>query len=323
MSVQERKRSRISAEALGVGLVEEGERLVGEDDAPAEGVVGPVALVDRDLDLGKGPLHQDPEVETRRTPSDRNHPHDAGFYATLDSDCRRRIAVPDFRGMAHRSHPPQTRPGWSRRPGAGALLLQLCFAGATQAAFVLLDESMRGAAGGGDRSRITLVPAGEPGTPLRVTGQVVRPDGVTPAAGVVLYLHQTGSDGLYAREAGSPPRLRGWLRTDAEGRYEYRTIRPAPYPSRTIPAHIHTQLWGEGVPRQWNHDLRFADDELVDEAERDASRAAGRFAWLCTPARDPDGTLHCTQDLRLKSRADDFDPAARHGYDDAPAWARP
>lgn len=216
-------------------------------------------------------------------------------------------------------------PSSSRSPrtlAAGALLLSV--AAAAGAALVLLDEPGRGPGGGpGDRSRITLAPAGEPGTPLRVTGQVVRPDGVTPAAGVVLYLHHTGVDGLYARETGAPPRLRGWLRTDAEGRYEYRTIRPAPYPGRTNPAHVHTQLWGGGVPRQWNHDLLFADDDLVGERERRASREAGRFAWVCSAQRDADGTLHCTHDLRLKGGADPFDPEARHGYDDAPAWARP
>jgi protocatechuate 3,4-dioxygenase beta subunit len=195
---------------------------------------------------------------------------------------------------------------------------------AAGAAVVLLDEAGRGlGTGGADRSRLAIAPPGEPGTPLRVTGQVLRPDGVTPAAGVVLYLHQTGIDGLYAKERGAPPRLRGWLRTDAAGRYEYRTVRPGPYPGRTIPAHVHTQLWGEGVPRQWNHDLLFADDELVDESVRRASRDAGRFAWVCSPEREADGTQRCNHDLRLKDRADAFDPRATHGFDDAPAWARP
>ena len=223
---------------------------------------------------------------------------------------------PSTRPLPVRSHPFRTL-------GLGALLVSA--ATAAGAAFVLLDDPARGggAPGGEDRSRITLVPPGEPGVPLRVAGQVVRPDGVTPAPGVVLYLHQTGADGLYARAAGEPPRLRGWLRTDAEGRYEYLTIRPAPYPSRTVPAHVHTQLWGAGVPRQWNHDLLFADDELVTDGVREQSQAAGRFAWVCTPVRTADGTFFCNQDFRLKPDGDAFDPRARHGFDDAPEWARP
>ena len=50
-------------EALGVGLLEAGEGLVAEDDPPAEGVVGLVALDDADLCLREGLLQEDPGVE--------------------------------------------------------------------------------------------------------------------------------------------------------------------------------------------------------------------------------------------------------------------
>lgn len=38
-------------------------------------------------------------------------------------------------------------------------------------------------------------------------------------------------------------RLEGWAKTDFEGRFEFRTIRPGPYPGRREAAHIHLTLF--------------------------------------------------------------------------------
>jgi protocatechuate 3,4-dioxygenase beta subunit len=158
-----------------------------------------------------------------------------------------------------------------------------------------------------------VAPPGEPGQPLLVRGTVFQPDGATPAAGAFLYVYQTDATGIYGPD-GAPPRLRAWLRTDAQGRYEYRTIRPAPYPGRTIQAHIHTQLWGAGIAPQWNRDLLFADDGLVLRREREESATLGRFQFVVTPTREGD-TLVATHDLRAKARGDAFEANIRHGLD--------
>jgi protocatechuate 3,4-dioxygenase, beta subunit len=190
----------------------------------------------------------------------------------------------------------------------------LAVAAAAWGAVAALGSGKR--AGEGSPASIRIAGPDEPGVPLVVTGQVLQPDGETPAPGVTLYVYQTDATGRYAR-LGRIPRLRGWMTTDAEGRYEYRTIRPAPYPGGRIPAHVHTQLWGGDWPKQWNRDLNFADDERVTERERRESDAAGRFAWVCAPALDADGTQRCTHDLRLKSRGDRFEENIGHG--DVPA----
>jgi protocatechuate 3,4-dioxygenase beta subunit len=171
-------------------------------------------------------------------------------------------------------------------------------------------------------SRITIVPPGETGTPLVFSGTVYRPDGTTPAPGVVLYVYQTDATGIYG-PLGQAPRLRGWLRTDADGGYEVRTIRPGSYPSGGIAAHVHTQLWGGGAATQWNRDLLFAGDPDLSQREVRESATAGRFSSICSPRRETDGTLRCTLDLRLKPVPDRLEPGIRHGLDDAPAWARP
>lgn len=162
-------------------------------------------------------------------------------------------------------------------------------------------------------SRISLTQLGEPGEPLRVEGQVFQPDGKTPAPGVVLYVYQTDSTGRYNPVPNRPPRLRGWMKTDSQGRYEYRTIRPAPYPEREFAAHVHTQLWGGGWPAQWNEELLFADDRFLKEGDRSRSTALGRFAFVCAPRR-VDGIQRCTHNLRLKPKGDTFEENTRHGF---------
>jgi protocatechuate 3,4-dioxygenase beta subunit len=163
------------------------------------------------------------------------------------------------------------------------------------------------------KSSATLVSKGEPGTPLRVHGTVYRADGTTPAAGVILYVYQTDDTGVYAKKRGDDPRIRGWMRTDADGRYEFLTIRPAPYPSRTEPAHIHTQIWGTNVPVHSNVVLLFEGDPLIRPKERKESEALGRFGFIGTPVKAPDGIFEVTLDMRIQEKGDDLQESIRHG----------
>ena len=143
---------------------------------------------------------------------------------------------------------------------------------------------------------------GEAGTPLVVSGTVYAADGQTPAGGVMVYAYQTDAQGLYAPDGGvEKPRLHGWARTDASGHYQFATIRPAPYPRRSIPAHIHFNAWGGGYPWQWLEELQFADDPHMTAALREKSAALGRFANVCAPEHGSDGTLRCTLDLKLQT----------------------
>jgi protocatechuate 3,4-dioxygenase beta subunit len=161
----------------------------------------------------------------------------------------------------------------------------------------------------------TLAGPEEPGERLVVTGTVFAPDGVTPAAGVFLYVYNTDATGRYAREKGAPPRLRGWMKTGPDGRYEYRTIRPASYPGRTIAAHVHTQLWGGGYLPQWNTDLLFEGDPYITARERSDSEALGRFAFIRPAPKDERGVRHAVHDLRLKTTGSRFSGNILHGME--------
>jgi Dioxygenase len=100
--------------------------------------------------------------------------------------------------------------------------------------------------------------------------------------------------------AARPPRLRGWARTDAEGRYEFRTIRPARYPGDGPPAHVHFYLTGPGYPRQEAEELQFEGDPKVTPDMAERSRRAGRFGGVRPLTRGTDGVWHCTFDMRLR-----------------------
>lgn len=134
-----------------------------------------------------------------------------------------------------------------------------------------------------------IAPEGEPGTPLIIRGRLLGEDGRSALAGAVVFAYHTDGDGLYDRR-GTPAhswRLRGWARTDPEGRFEFRSIRPAPYPSRGIPAHVHFTIF-VGRERFHGGELRFDDDPLVTEAERTAARREGEFGRV-RPVRQEDG----------------------------------
>ena len=101
----------------------------------------------------------------------------------------------------------------------------------------------------GRSSLVTIVTRGEPGTPLVVNGRVL--DGKDrPVPRGRIYVYQTSARGWYSDRAAhisgnegdrKHARLFGYLTTDAEGRFEVRTIRPAGYPGSDLPAHIHVE----------------------------------------------------------------------------------
>jgi protocatechuate 3,4-dioxygenase, beta subunit len=127
-------------------------------------------------------------------------------------------------------------------------------------------------------SRARIAPIGEPGTPLVISGHLFQADGRTPAAGYTVFAYHTDAQGIYDLPSHGPHswRLKGWALTDAEGRFEFTTIRPAPYPRRTEAAHVHVTFEGPDLPRR-SAGIQFADDPLVTREDRALSSKAGRF----------------------------------------------
>ena len=155
---------------------------------------------------------------------------------------------------------------------------------------------------------LSIITAGsEPGERLIFSGQVFAPDGETPAANVIVYAYQTDSTGHYQNDASGVARLHGWAKTDAQGHFEFRTIRPAPYPGRTVPAHVHFHIYGGGYPLQWTQNLMFADDPILKPDQINASLALGKFADIQNVTRSSDGTQRCTFNIRA-SKTTNYPP---------------
>ena len=155
-----------------------------------------------------------------------------------------------------------------------------------------------------DNAPSSIVVAGteEPGERFVVTGRVL--DGNKPLAGISIYVFHTDADGRYARDGvnnDDNARLHGAMRSDAEGRYRFETIRPKGYDKE--PAHVHYVVIAPGYkPRMF--DLWLADDPILVQRRKDGlpelwfESAPGRVA-VRPVTRDAKGTWHATRDLEM------------------------
>lgn len=150
----------------------------------------------------------------------------------------------------------------------------------------------------------TIVPAGEPGDPLIISGRVFAPDGTHPVAGVIVYAYNTDKNGYYSPDGKvGHPRLKGYMKTNQEGRFELHTIVPGRYPNMHIPAHVHFNLWGAGYPVQWTEELRFAGDSYLTDTMKSESESRGKFATIRPIAIDSAGVRRCEINLRLSDKS--------------------
>jgi protocatechuate 3,4-dioxygenase beta subunit len=146
-----------------------------------------------------------------------------------------------------------------------------------------------------------MVKASEPGEPLVISGTIYMADGKTPVEGAVLYVYHTDASGRYRRNIFSRrPRLRGWMKTGPDGRYEFHTVRPGAYPGESIPAHIHATLSAPGHAEKWIDDFLFGDDPRLRPADIVRAQEQGRFSHILKLERDDVGTWHGVRDIRLE-----------------------
>jgi protocatechuate 3,4-dioxygenase beta subunit len=151
--------------------------------------------------------------------------------------------------------------------------------------------------------RTAIAGNGEAGEPLEMRGVIYRSDGKTPAPGVILYVYQTDAKGYYSPAPGQTQgrrhgHLRGWMKTDRMGRYELRTLRPAPYPNRDIPAHIHPVVKEPGKNEYYLDEYLFADDPLLTPEKRGKLENRGG-SGIVEVARNKNGIWMGRRDIVL------------------------
>lgn len=151
-------------------------------------------------------------------------------------------------------------------------------------------------------SKITIASKQEPGERLIVTGVVFGADGKTPLANASVYVYHTDATGVYTPGPNNDnrnSRLRGYMRTDAQGRYEYSTIKPAPYSNNGPPAHIHYHVNLPGYQEKV-FEVIFEGDPHIDARTRaDAAKEGSAFS-LRPLKRDQQGVWHCAQDVKMQ-----------------------
>ncbi len=147
-------------------------------------------------------------------------------------------------------------------------------------------------------STAVLTTPDEPGDPLIVSG-TVRDDKNHPVAGAIIHVFQADAAGAYTpqRDMDEPhARLFAYLKTGADGRFEFRTVRPGGYAGEyrpepgvalKIPEHIHFDVTAPGCvdrkfqmvfrndPRMtphWREWARKENNPIVDAANDPALR---------------------------------------------------
>ncbi len=150
-----------------------------------------------------------------------------------------------------------------------------------------------------------IAPRDEPGEPMRIDGTVYDPEG-RPVPGVIVYAYHTNAHGIYPEDdlaAGTAGRrhgrLRGWARTDARGHYRFDTIRPAPYPGRDNPAHVHMHVIEIGRCTYYLDSIHFTDDPLLGAEERAASEEGRGGSGLVRPSKGAGGVWIARRDIVL------------------------
>ncbi len=136
-------------------------------------------------------------------------------------------------------------------------------------------------------------------------GWLFDPDGAS-AGGVVVHAYHRDRDGFeYGPNDDSLTtwRLQGWVETDAEGRFEFKTIRPAPDHLGREGSHIHFTLESVDFGRQWAPKVFLSDDPLVPAEQRQRSKEAGEFGSV-REVQIVDSVQHVNVRIRLKEKAD-------------------
>lgn len=149
---------------------------------------------------------------------------------------------------------------------------------------------------------IKIVSDQEPGEPLIVSGTIYYSDGKEPLSGITLYVYQTDATGRYSTSGGNNrgTRIHGVMRTNAQGQYEFRTIKPGSYPNSRNPAHIHAYVSGPGYPEYWIDEYLFADDPFITDDARRSAGAQGKFSHILSLTRRSDGILRAVRDIKIE-----------------------
>jgi protocatechuate 3,4-dioxygenase beta subunit len=134
----------------------------------------------------------------------------------------------------------------------------------------------------------TLPDFNDAGTKIKVSGTIYQNDGKKPAKDAILYVYHTNQKGIYATKDGDTGwakrhgHIRGWVKTGADGKYTFYTLKPGIYPDRSSPAHIHVTILEPGGKYYWLDSYHFEGDSLLTKKETAPESPRGGSSGLLT-----------------------------------------
>jgi protocatechuate 3,4-dioxygenase, beta subunit len=138
------------------------------------------------------------------------------------------------------------------------------------------------------------------GEPMEISGTVFQADGKTPASNTLIYLYHTDLYGIYGRgDEHRHGRYRSWILTDSRGRYEFESIRPAPYPENRFAAHVHMTVTTKDSKEDWIDSILFDGDRLISPQERNLAGRKGGFNPILTFKKGANGVLNAERNIQL------------------------
>lgn len=159
----------------------------------------------------------------------------------------------------------------------------------------------------------TLPDFHEPGPKLEISGTIYLKDGKTPAKDVILYIYHTDQTGEYSSKGNDPDGyregwgkrhgyIRGWIKTNADGKYKFYTLRPGAYPGRENPEHIHPTIKEPGYTEYWIDEYLFEDDPIfvrLSEKEKKSNLHGRGGNGVLKVTKDKNGMQIAKRDIIL------------------------
>ena len=158
----------------------------------------------------------------------------------------------------------------------------------------------------------TLPDFNDEGLKIKVSGTIYQSDGKAPAKDVILYIYHTDQSGIYATkgdETGWAKRhgyIRGWVKTDINGKYAFYTLKPGVYPDRSSPAHIHPIMLEPNGKYYWLGSYHFEGDSLLTDKEINPDSPRGGSSGLLTLAKESHLWVG-TRDIILGKNVPDYE----------------
>ncbi len=139
------------------------------------------------------------------------------------------------------------------------------------------------------------------GEKMIISGTVFEKDGKTPVPNILIYLYHTDIYGYYGRNDDKHRHgcYRGWMLTDAQGKYEFQTIKPAPYPENRFAAHIHFTLTSKTLKEDWIDSILFEGDKLITQREREMAGKKGGFNPILTLEKGRNGIWYGVRNIQI------------------------